>query len=166
VPADRGGAEPDGAFGGAGTTQLVQVHGEPAALRSDNGPEFVAKAVQAWLEAAGARTLYVQPGSPWENGYVESFNSPSSTRPILDRARAKQPQHCILTIDDTQSQVRLADAVTTRSRQPLRALSDLKEPWPGGAPAGLTPAESHSPTGLPGAAPDSDRSTWKRRPTP
>jgi transposase InsO family protein len=55
--------------------ELVQVHGEPGALRSDNGPEFVAKAVQAWLEAAGVGTLYIQPGSPWENGYVESFNS-------------------------------------------------------------------------------------------
>jgi putative transposase len=55
--------------------ELVQIHGEPAALRSDNGPEFVAKAVQAWLGAAGVSTLYVQPGSPWENGYVESFNS-------------------------------------------------------------------------------------------
>jgi putative transposase len=55
--------------------ELVQIHGEPVALRSDNGPEFVAKAVQAWLGAAGVKTLYVQPGSPWENGYVESFNS-------------------------------------------------------------------------------------------
>jgi putative transposase len=55
--------------------ELVQIHGEPAALRSDNGPEFMAKAVQAWLAAAGGSTLYVQPGSPWENGYVESFDS-------------------------------------------------------------------------------------------
>jgi putative transposase len=55
--------------------ELVQVHGEPGALRSDNGPEFVVKAVQAWLEAAGVGTLYIQPGSPWENSYVESFNS-------------------------------------------------------------------------------------------
>lgn len=55
--------------------ELVQVHGEPAGLRSDNGPEFVAKAVQAWLASAGVSTLYIQPGSPWENGYAESFNS-------------------------------------------------------------------------------------------
>lgn len=55
--------------------ELVQIHGEPAALRSDNGPEFVARAVQEWLAAAGVNTLYIQPGSPWENAYAESFNS-------------------------------------------------------------------------------------------
>jgi putative transposase len=55
--------------------ELVQIHGEPGSLRSDNGPEFIAKAVQAWLGAAGVSTLYIQPGSPWENAYVESFNS-------------------------------------------------------------------------------------------
>jgi len=55
--------------------ELVQVHGEPGAIRSDNGPEFVAKAVQAWLAAAGVSTFYIAPGSPWENAYSESFNS-------------------------------------------------------------------------------------------
>jgi transposase InsO family protein len=55
--------------------ELMQVHGEPGGLRSDNGPEFIAKAVQAWLAAAGVSTFYIQPGSPWENAYVESFNS-------------------------------------------------------------------------------------------
>jgi putative transposase len=55
--------------------ELVQVHGEPRALRSDNGPEFIANAVQAWLAAAGVSTYYIQPGSPWENAFVESFNS-------------------------------------------------------------------------------------------
>jgi len=55
--------------------ELMQIHGEPAALRSDNGPEFVAKSVQEWLAAAGVSTYYIQPGSPWENAYAESFNS-------------------------------------------------------------------------------------------
>ena len=55
--------------------ELVQIHGEPGALRSDNGPEFIANAVQAWLAAAGVSTFYIQPGSPWENAYAESFNS-------------------------------------------------------------------------------------------
>ena len=44
-------------------------------IRSDNGPEFVAKAVQGWITAVGAKTAYIAPGSPWENGYVESFNA-------------------------------------------------------------------------------------------
>ena len=43
-------------------------------LRSDNGPEFMAQAIRDWLKTAGVKTLYIEPGSPWENGYVESFN--------------------------------------------------------------------------------------------
>jgi transposase InsO family protein len=54
---------------------LFAVRGEPDFIRSDNGPEFASKAVTKWLEASGVKTLFVAPGSPWENGYVESFNS-------------------------------------------------------------------------------------------
>jgi putative transposase len=54
---------------------LFSVHGEPAFIRSDNGPEFIANAVRAWLAASGVGTLYIEPGSPWENPYIESFNS-------------------------------------------------------------------------------------------
>ena len=50
-------------------------HGIPEYIRSDNGPEFVAKDRRQWLAETGARTLYIEPGSPWENGYCESFNS-------------------------------------------------------------------------------------------
>ena len=46
----------------------------PPYLRSDNGPEMTAKAVREWLERVGVATLFIEPGSPWENGYVESFN--------------------------------------------------------------------------------------------
>jgi transposase InsO family protein len=46
-----------------------------AHVRSDNGPEFVATAVQEWIAAVGAKTAYIAPGSPWENGFVESFNA-------------------------------------------------------------------------------------------
>ena len=51
------------------------LRGVPGHLRSDNGPEFIAKAVQEWISAVGAKTAYIAPGSPWENGYVESFNA-------------------------------------------------------------------------------------------
>lgn len=51
------------------------LRGVPDHIRSDNGPEFVARAVQDWIGAVGARTAYIEPGSPWENGYCESFNS-------------------------------------------------------------------------------------------
>jgi transposase InsO family protein len=53
---------------------LMLVHGIPEHLRSDNGPEFVAERLRQWLAAVGAKTLYIEPGSPWENGYCESFN--------------------------------------------------------------------------------------------
>ena len=48
--------------------------GVPDYIRSDNGPEFTAKKVRHWLEKIGVRTLFIEPGSPWENGYIESFN--------------------------------------------------------------------------------------------
>jgi putative transposase len=47
--------------------------GVPEYIRSDNGPEFTAKAVREWLGRIGVKTLFIEPGSPWENGYVESF---------------------------------------------------------------------------------------------
>jgi putative transposase len=53
---------------------LFVTRGTPEHIRSDNGPEFVAKAVQGWIVAVGAKTAYIAPGSPWENGYIESFN--------------------------------------------------------------------------------------------
>ncbi len=54
--------------------ELFVERGVPQSLRSDNGPEFTAQAIRDWLKAIGVRTLYIEPGSPWENGYVESFN--------------------------------------------------------------------------------------------
>ncbi len=56
-------------------TNLFILRGVPAYIRSDNGPEFVAEAVRKWIRAVGARTAYIEPGSPWENGYIESFNA-------------------------------------------------------------------------------------------
>ena len=53
---------------------LFAVRGEPDYIRSDNGPEFACRAVKQWLQAAGVGTLFIAPGSPWENGYIESFN--------------------------------------------------------------------------------------------
>jgi transposase InsO family protein len=56
-------------------TDLFILRGVPAYIRSDNGPEFVAEAVRKWIRAVGAKTAYIEPGSPWENGYIESFNA-------------------------------------------------------------------------------------------
>ncbi|WP_136686210.1 IS3 family transposase [Falsirhodobacter xinxiangensis] len=56
-------------------TDLFILRGVPAFIRSDNGPEFIALAVRDWISAVGAKTAYIEPGSPWENGYCESFNA-------------------------------------------------------------------------------------------
>jgi transposase InsO family protein len=55
-------------------TWLMVTRGVPGHIRSDNGPEFTATAVREWLGRIGVKTLFIEPGSPWENGYVESFN--------------------------------------------------------------------------------------------
>jgi putative transposase len=54
--------------------KLFIFRGIPEHIRSDNGPEFTAKAVRQWLSRLGVKTLFIEPGSPWENGYIESFN--------------------------------------------------------------------------------------------
>lgn len=56
-------------------SELIRRHGRPACLRSDNGPEFIAERVKEWLKRNGIKTHYIEPGSPWQNCYNESFNS-------------------------------------------------------------------------------------------
>jgi putative transposase len=56
-------------------TDLFILRGTPEFIRSDNGPEFIAHKVRDWIAAVGAKTAYIEPGSPWENGYCESFNA-------------------------------------------------------------------------------------------
>jgi putative transposase len=65
-------------------TDLFVAHGPPEYIRSDNGSEFTAQAVRTWLNRTGVRTLYIEPGSPWENGYCESFNGKLRDE-LLDR---------------------------------------------------------------------------------
>jgi transposase InsO family protein len=55
--------------------EQIQERGAPDFVRSDNGPEFIARAVKAYLKARGVKTIFIEPGSPWENPFIESFNS-------------------------------------------------------------------------------------------
>ena len=64
--------------------ELFVTHGVQAHIRSDNGPEFTAERIRLWLEALQVQTLFIEPGSPWENGYVESFNGKLRDE-LLDR---------------------------------------------------------------------------------
>ena len=61
-------------------TELFVQHGPPDHIRSDNGSEFTAHAVRDWLGRIGVKTLYIEPGSPWENGYNESFMASAPTQ--------------------------------------------------------------------------------------
>jgi len=63
---------------------LFVFRGVPEHIRSDNGPEFTARAVRKWLNQLGVKTLFIEPGSPWENGYIESFNGKMRDE-LLDR---------------------------------------------------------------------------------
>jgi transposase InsO family protein len=54
--------------------KAIEEHGTPEHLRSDNGPEFIAQVVQRWLQQSGIKIRYIDPGSPWQNGFVESFH--------------------------------------------------------------------------------------------
>jgi transposase InsO family protein len=63
---------------------LFVFRGIPDHIRSDNGPEFTARAVRRWLNRLGVKTLFIEPGSPWENGYIESFNGKMRDE-LLDR---------------------------------------------------------------------------------
>lgn len=65
-------------------TEIFVSRGPPACIRSDNGAEFTANAVREWLGRLGVQTLNIEPGSPWENGYVESFNGKLRDE-LLDR---------------------------------------------------------------------------------
>ena len=55
--------------------EMVKLHGAPEHIRCDNGPEFVCEAVKRWLESSKVGALYITPGSPWENGFAESYHS-------------------------------------------------------------------------------------------
>ncbi len=63
---------------------LILERGAPEFVRSDNGPEFIAKAVREWLEARGSETAFIEPGAPWENAYIETFNGKLRDE-LLDR---------------------------------------------------------------------------------
>jgi putative transposase len=73
--------------------RLFAEHGAPKFLRSDNGPEFVAKALQQWLSGQSAQTHYIAPASPWQNGFRESFHSRFRDECLWARSLRAQPNH-------------------------------------------------------------------------
>ena len=71
-------------------------YGMPAFLRSDNGPEFIAKAVKTWLETMGVQTHYIDPGSPWQNAFGESFNGTLRREHLNREVFASPKEACVL----------------------------------------------------------------------
>ena len=78
---------------------LFEIRGEPEHIRSDNGPEFIAEAVRSWLARRGAKTLYIAPGSPWENAYSETFNSRFRDE-LLDREMFETLKEAKVIVED------------------------------------------------------------------
>ena len=78
---------------------LFEIRGVPRHIRSDNGPEFIAGAVKLWLKESGAGTLYIEPGSPWQNAYSESFNSRFEDE-LLNREEFGTLKECKVLVED------------------------------------------------------------------
>src|SRR5687768_14733273 len=66
-------------------SDLFILRGVPGHIRSDNGPEFIARVVREWIAAVGAKTAFIEPGSPWENGYCESHSGRESVGAFCHR---------------------------------------------------------------------------------
>lgn len=99
---------------------LFIFRGTPEYIRSDNGPEFTAKAVRRWLNDLGVNALFIEPGSPWENGYIESFNGKLRDE-LLDREIFTTLTEAKILIEEWRTeynQVRPHSALNYRPRTP------------------------------------------------
>jgi putative transposase len=125
-------------------TDLFLLHGIPAHIRSDNGPEFAAHAVRSWIAAVGASAAYIEPGSPWENGYCESFNARLRDE-LLDGEIFYSLKEAQTVIESWRRHYN-----TTRPHSALKYQPPAPEtvPWPP-APASLRGARAATPTMVP-----------------
>ena len=116
--------------------ELFARHGPPEHIRSDNGPEFVAKAVRAWLRRLGVEALLIEPGSPWENGYCESLNGKLRDE-LLDREIFCSLQEAQVLIEAWR---RPYNTVRPHSALGYRPPAPEAVPWPRPAWIPLRPA--------------------------
>ena len=107
-------------------------HGIPDYIRSDNGPEFTATAVRQWLEHLGVKTLFIEPGSPWENGYNESFNG-KLTDEVLNREVFFTLKEAKIVIENWRREyntIRPHSSLNYRPPAPEAILPlDFQQPW-------------------------------------
>jgi putative transposase len=110
-------------------TELFVRRGLPDHIRSDNGPEFTAKRVRNWLSFLEVKTLFIEPGSPWENGYVESFNGKMRDE-LLNREIFYTLDEAKILVErwrNEYNQIRPHSSLGYRPPAP-----ETKEPWPPG----------------------------------
>ena len=119
-------------------SDLFILRGAPSHVRSDNGPEFAANAVRGWISGVGAKTAFIEPGSPWENGYVESFNG--KLRDELLNAE----------VFNTLAEAKVLIEQWRRHYNTVRPHSSLRYQPP--APEVLLPSRPPSPDGPPPAS--------------
>ena len=120
-------------------TDLFVRHGPPEHIRSDNGSEFTAHAVRDWLKRVGVKTLFITPGSPWENGYNESFNATLGDE-VLKREifyTLREAQFIIERWRQEYNQIRPHSSLSYRSPAP-ETVVPWKVPAGGENPPGLT----------------------------
>ena len=119
--------------------ELFVARGAPEHLRSDNGPEFVAGAVRAWLGRLGVGALFIEPGSPWENGFCESFNGKLRDE-LLDREVFHSLREAQVLIEAWR---RHYNTVRPHSALGYRPPAPEAVRWPGPAGAPLRPTVGH-----------------------
>jgi transposase InsO family protein len=110
-------------------TELFVQRGLPEHIRSDNGPEFTSKRVRNWLSNLGVNPLFIEPGSPWENGYVESFNGRMRDE-LLNLERFDTLQEAKVLVERWRhiyNRIRPHSSLGYRPPAP-----ETKEPWPPG----------------------------------
>lgn len=126
-------------------TQLFVLRGVPDYLRSDNGAEFTAQAVRDWLERVGVKTLYIEPGSPWENGYIESFNGKLRDE-LLDGEIFDTLLEAKVLIERWRVQYNTVRPHSSLGYRP--PAPEAIQPWPAGSAALRLPATAAGTEGL------------------
>jgi transposase InsO family protein len=126
---------------------LFEVRGVPEHVRSDNGPEFIARALRKWLSESGVETLYIEPGAPWQNAYGESFNGRLRDE-VLNRELFSSLREAKVVLEDHRLeynhrrphsalgyQTPAAFAATVRTRAIAAGIRAGSAPWPGDSTA-------------------------------
>ena len=128
--------------------ELFAMYGVPKRLRCDNGPEFISKAIKAWLSTIGVEVLYIEPGSPWQNGLCESFNgrlrdeylqqteivsdadARLKARAWMDDFNEQRPHSSLGYLTPSEFARRCADSIPVAALLPRNQHSEILEPLP------------------------------------